>query len=174
MTDLGALGGDDTTSAAINNLGQIVGASTTRVGASHAFIWQNGAMTDLNTLLPANSGWELVMARLINDSGRIVGDGLYQGVWRLFIMDFAAVNHSPVAVAGPNQTVECPAQVTLDASGSSDPDGDVLSYQWSAAGSVLGTNVTLSGSFSLGTNVVTLKVTDPCGAASEATVVVTV
>jgi len=39
---------------------------------------------------------------------------------------------------------------------------------------VLGTSVTLSTSLPLGTKVVTLKVTDPCGAFNEATVVLTV
>src|SRR5690242_7073927 len=51
------------------------------------------------------------------------------------------VNHQPVASAGPNQTVDEGAQVTLDGSASYDPDGDVLSYQWTQTG---GPTVTLS------------------------------
>jgi hypothetical protein len=34
-----------------------------------------GVMTDLNSLLPANSGWHLVGAFAINDSGQIAGYG---------------------------------------------------------------------------------------------------
>ena len=40
-------------------------------------------MTDLNSLLPANSGWVLESAQFINNSGRIVGTGTYndQSQW---------------------------------------------------------------------------------------------
>ena len=174
MTDLGTLGGTDTEPASINSLGQVVGYSITGGGQSHAFLWQNGTIADLNTLLPTNSGWELFDALLINDSGRIVGDGAYNGVSQTYVLDFVAANHSPVAVAGADQTVECPTPVTLDGSASSDPDGDALTFEWRLSGNVIGTNSTLSGTFSLGTNVVTLKVNDPCGSSSEATVKVIV
>jgi hypothetical protein len=40
-------------------------------------------------------------------------------------------NGRPVADAGLNQSVATGSTVSLDASGSSDPDGDSLSYQWS-------------------------------------------
>ncbi len=40
-------------------------------------------------------------------------------------------NRPPVAVAGDDQTVNEGATVNLDGSGSSDPDGDTLSYGWS-------------------------------------------
>ena len=41
-----------------------------------------------------------------------------------------AANHSPVADAGVDQTVDPGDSVTLDGSGSSDPDGTVTSYLW--------------------------------------------
>ena len=42
----------------------------------------------------------------------------------------AVVNQPPVANAGPDQTVRANALVTLNGSGSSDPDGGIASYQW--------------------------------------------
>ena len=41
-----------------------------------AFLWQNGVMTDLNTLIPANSPLSLLQARTINSRGETVGFAL--------------------------------------------------------------------------------------------------
>jgi probable HAF family extracellular repeat protein len=54
----------------INNYDQIVGVS---YPSAHAFIWQNGTMTDLNTLIPADSKYILIAGQDINDSGVITG-----------------------------------------------------------------------------------------------------
>ncbi len=77
--DLGNLGGTDVTATAINDLGQVVGESSTASGASHAFIWDGGVMSDLNNLVPAQSGWDLTRATAINRAGQIVGYGRRDG-----------------------------------------------------------------------------------------------
>ena len=42
----------------------------------HAFLWENGVMTDLNALVDGSAdGWELLEAAAINDLGQIVGSG---------------------------------------------------------------------------------------------------
>ncbi len=174
LSDLGTFGGPNSFPRAINNPGQIVGSADNTNGESRAFLWQNGNLLDLNDLLPANSGWVLTSAQFINDAGRIVGTGTLNGVDQTFILDLSSANHAPVANAGADRTVECGTQVTLDAGQSSDPDGDALAFEWSSAGFTLGTNATLTGFFTLGTNVVTLKVTDACGEYSQAAVIVTV
>jgi hypothetical protein len=52
-------------------------------------------------------------------------------------------NNPPIADAGSNQTVTAAETVTLDASGSSDPDGDTLGYSWTQTA---GPDVTLTDS----------------------------
>ena len=47
-----------------------------------------------------------------------------------FALGTLVFNTGPTADAGPDQTVEEGASVTLDGSGSSDPDDDTLTYTW--------------------------------------------
>ncbi|MCY3911649.1 MAG: leucine-rich repeat protein, partial [Chloroflexi bacterium] len=59
-----------------------------------------------------------------------------------------AANQAPTASAGPDQSVDSGATVTLDASGSSDADSaDTLSYRWEQTA---GTTVTLSSATAAG------------------------
>jgi probable HAF family extracellular repeat protein len=73
ITDMGTLPGDAFSIAwGINEQGQVVGQSIAASGSSRAFLWQNGVMTDLNTLV-AQGPLSLVYANDINDAGEIVG-----------------------------------------------------------------------------------------------------
>ena len=53
-----------------------------------------------------------------------------QGPFELDVPMQQGTNHAPVAVVGSDQTVDEGSTVTLDATGSSDPDGNTLVYLW--------------------------------------------
>ncbi len=96
-------------------------------------------------------------------------------------MVYVYANRPPVADAGPDQTVEATAQmvaenVQLDGTNSSDPDGDLIEFSWSAVGIVFDdpTSVTPTATFPLGSTEVTLTVTDPYGLSDTDQVVVEV
>jgi probable HAF family extracellular repeat protein len=95
FVDLGLLPGFlNSTATAINNDGNIVGQSGRILGSGsqtqievHAFICRaGGRMQDLNELIPANSGWELVWADDINNKGQIAGSGWYNGRFQAYLL----------------------------------------------------------------------------------------
>ena len=74
MQDLGVFPGDAASLAiGINDNGQIVGSSFDADFNERAVLWANGAITDLNTMIPANSPLHLVQANSIDSLGKIVG-----------------------------------------------------------------------------------------------------
>ena len=83
-------------------------------------------------------------------------------------------NQPPTAHAGADQSVMEGTAVTLDGSGSSDPDGAIVAYAWTEGGTTLGSAAGLSHVFPVGTHTITLTVTDDDGVTATDTVVVTV
>jgi probable HAF family extracellular repeat protein len=91
LTDLGVLGNYVTglgtysmsTALGLNNAGQIVGKSYTSFGRYHAFLYDQGQMTDLGVL----AGNDQSQARSINDSGQIVGATEPSGPIHAFLYD---------------------------------------------------------------------------------------
>jgi probable HAF family extracellular repeat protein len=81
-TDLGApAGSTQVLPRGINLSGQIVGVASIpgnfsvrprKPGRQFAIVLINGAWVDLNTLIPANSGFTLIDTSAINDSGQIL------------------------------------------------------------------------------------------------------
>ena len=84
MTNLGTLYNDPCSNATgINSRGQIVGTSDAPdcTFGLHAFLWENGSMTDLNAFLPPGASLQqLTVAFYINDRGEIGGIGVPPGV----------------------------------------------------------------------------------------------
>jgi N-acetylneuraminic acid mutarotase len=95
---------------------------------------------------------------------------------------YAASNpeHPPVARAGAGQTTPCSSSMTpvhLDGGGSSDPDGDPLTFTWSGpfpegGGVITGPSPTVS--LPLGSSSITLTVDDGRGGGASDTTTVTV
>ena len=77
----------------------------------------------------------------------------------------APENQPPVAVAAASPlTGEEPLEVQFDGSGSSDPDGTIVAYQWTWTDGDTLTSVDPTATFAAGTYAVTLTVTDDAGA----------
>ncbi len=51
-----------------------------------AFLWYDGAMYDLNILIPGKGDWDLTGATDINDAGQIVGVGRFKGREQGFVL----------------------------------------------------------------------------------------
>jgi probable HAF family extracellular repeat protein len=107
MTDLGTLvtkPGEFLTYSSIaddvSDTGRVVGTSNYIPGdesSIHAFLWQNGVMTDLNAQIPSGSGWVLDQASGINRAGQVVGTGAKGG----FLLTPTAAAASRRAAAWP-------------------------------------------------------------------------
>jgi probable HAF family extracellular repeat protein len=99
MSDLGTLANKDSSEAYdINDAGTVVGMSYTynpnpdyskgedEYKNPRAFVWKDGTIQDLTTLLSPNSGWELTSAWGINNNGQIVGTGTFNGQSRAYLL----------------------------------------------------------------------------------------
>jgi len=112
----------------------------------------------------------------LDGAARIV-DGDFDADARADLGAYEYFNAPPTAAAGPDQTVaaaaSCAAVIALDGTGSSDPDGDLMTYSWTGSfGTVSGASASVS--LPAGTDVVTLTVRDGRGASATDTLMVAV
>ena len=115
-----------------------------------------------------------------DDLGTAGRDSLYG--YGLVDADEAAprpTNQSPIAKAGPDQTVDDhdgtgKETVALDGSASYDPDGTISNYQWLEGNSPLAVGQKPTVDFGVGSHTVTLKVTDDKGATATDNVIIKV
>jgi probable HAF family extracellular repeat protein len=102
--DLGTLGGGFSIANAVNNRGEVVGRSAIPNGPQHAFIWQDGVMTDLGTL----PGGNYSEAFAINNRRQVVGWGTvnestctgFDGCWHGFLWENGAITDLGTLGAG--------------------------------------------------------------------------
>jgi len=87
MHDLGTLGGDRSFAYGINASGQIVGQARKASGVDAAFVYTDGVLVELATLITGSSSFaSLESAFAISDSGRIVGSGMtHDGIRHAFL-----------------------------------------------------------------------------------------
>ncbi|BDX07175.1 glycosyl hydrolase family 18 protein [Planctobacterium marinum] len=127
-------------------------SSTDPDGDNLSYVWQQVSGTPV-TLNNANSATANFNAGVVSTDQTLVfrltvNDGALdaEDTVQVTLKAVTQGNTPPVADAGNNQTVAANATVTLDAGGSSDADGDTLSYSWQQ---VSGTAVTLAGANSV-------------------------
>jgi len=90
LLDLGTRAGTRGIPLGINARGAIIGVQY-RLGAPGrhdlpGFLWHDGVMRDLDTLLPTAAGWGRLRASAINGLGQLVGRGEYHGEQRGFLL----------------------------------------------------------------------------------------
>ena len=78
-------------------------------------------------------------------------------------------NHPPIADAGEDRVILPDTVTKLDASGSGDPDGSIVSYKWTVDGVEHSTKKSVSRIFDAGRYDITLVVTDNFGDTDEDT-----
>ena len=133
--DLGTLGGIASAAVDINSDDQVVGTASLAAGQSHAFVWQGGVMTDLNTLLPPGGGWVLTRANAINDRGEIAGTGTLNGIAHAFLLSPGDVAPALSILVHPvGATLDTGESYTLSVTAQGEPP---LTYQWQLAGTNL-------------------------------------
>jgi len=102
MTDLGApKGSTDAWATAVNNAGVVVGDYRVSPSSNvqHAFVYSNGKMIDLNSLISAKSGYTLVDATAINNKGQIVVNAVNNKTGQEQAMVLTPVAKPPVTSA---------------------------------------------------------------------------
>lgn len=199
LTDLGTLlnangeYGLRSSAADINDHNQVVGASsilssgTSLSGTAdyHAFIWENGVMSDLNDQIPVDSGWILIAANAINEQGDIVGTGLLNGEKHGYVLTVNSVsppittppeNQPPVAIANADVTLgKAPLTVNFTAADAFDPEGLALSYVWDFGDGNLSTEMNPTHLYKKqGVYLAMLSVTDPQGLSDTVQLEITV
>lgn len=154
------------------------GSASVATGGIASYVWQNAAGEQLATgatpIVRLPDGANVLTLVITSNAGVTATDTV--------TITVGAAAQAPIASAGMDVSVsdtdrEPGEIVTLDASGSSDPNGQPLTYSWSLQADPvveLGTGVTLTVRLPDGVNTVMLRVEDPDGNVATDTVVITI
>ncbi len=154
------------------------GSSSSATDGIASYVWQDAAGEQLATgatpTLRLPDGTNVLTLAVTSNAGITSTDSV--------TITVAAAAQTPVANAGADVTVadtdrESGETVTLNATASSDPNGQPLTYTWSLQGDPvveLGSGATLSARLPDGANTVMLRVEDPNGNFAVDSLIVTV
>jgi len=92
-------------------------------GQTISLLDSNAAITTFDAPSVGPEGDALVFRLTVTDSGGLQSSDTC-------IINVSSTNIQPTADAGPNQKANEGETVTLDGSGSADPDGDIVKYMW--------------------------------------------
>lgn len=146
-------------------------ASVDHDGSLVTYSWKEGATeigTGVQPSAPLSAGVHTITLNVTDDLGATATDTVV-----------ITVNQPPVADAGDDQVVtdqdlNSLESVTLDGSGSADPDGSIATYQWKNGSTVIATGVSPTVDLAPGDYSLDLVVTDDSGATASDTVAVVV
>jgi hypothetical protein len=177
---------------AIDNDSVVVGARSDEgaginSGAAYIFTFDGTSWSQQAKLTSSDLAAEDQFGRFVSIAGGRVMVGAYldddagTSSGSAYIYMEVITNQPPVANAGPDQTVACTspdgAEVTLDGSGSNDPDNDQLTYTWRENGNVVAgptTNPTSQVVLGLGSHTIELTADDGNGGADIDGVIINV
>lgn len=138
MKDLGTLPGDlFSAGLGINDRGEVIGNSIAApgppMGQPHPWLWRDGVMVNLNTLIPAHSPLQLLTASWINNRGQITGfgatsDGNIHAFLLTPVAPTSASEGGPTAttaIVTPTNLTTSEASVVLDGSESTSASGSL-------------------------------------------------
>ena len=149
--------------------------STDSDGVIESYSWKaNGEVFSQQTVLKSSFSTGIYNIELT-----VTDDDGDKGVDQFVLIVVDPDNSPPVANAGSDSfgidaDLDGEKLIVLDASGSTDDDGTIMSYAWFVDNILIGTEMEINQVFSLGQHLVTLKVTDDDGVndTDEITVIV--
>ena len=141
-------------------------------GDSLSYLWKEDGGSTLNSaqsfdVREFSCGTHRILLEVTDTYGATATDYV--------VIDVAPLTQEPpIADAGDDQTVLVGTSVTLNASGSTDPDGRIVKYEWLEANSTINESATFERLFQRGVHHVSLIVTDDSGASDSDDVTITV
>jgi probable HAF family extracellular repeat protein len=120
VVDLGTFGGNGSDALGINNSGQVTGWANVGSGERHAFLWQDGILTDLG--VPTGYGYSYGFS--INEIGQVIGESDAHG----FLWD--AVN----GMHDLNELTQPPGQLAMGLAQGINDNGEVVGLGVSSRG----------------------------------------
>lgn len=187
VTDSGGSSATDTMILTVLNLPPIANAGPARTvqtletvaldgtgsfdpeGAPISYVWTldgNPIATGATPVVgPFGAGTHTITLTVTDEHGASASDSLVLTV----------LNRAPTASAGPDATANHAQTVSLDGSGSTDPEGGALSYAWTVDGvQVAAGSAPVVGPFAVGSYTIVLTVTDDHGATATDSMTLTV